>query len=205
MTKIVIMQPYFIPYAGYIRLFSKCDLFVIYDCVQFQRRGWTNRNKIQNKWLTLPLKKGPRDTTRNFDLTYLDTAQILWQQRLDKFPLLKQVKSLLLDLRSSPLDFITHCLQFACETLKIPFNIFFSSDLNLPPTIKCQDRILTIAQNLNAKEFVNPISGQHLYSSETFAKHGIKLTFLPTYTGSNKSILERFLTEPLDSIKKDVY
>jgi hypothetical protein len=43
---IAVMQPYFIPYAGYFRLFAASDLFVIYDCVQFPRRGWVQRNRL---------------------------------------------------------------------------------------------------------------------------------------------------------------
>src|SRR3979411_2469618 len=63
---VAIMQPYFIPYAGYFRLFAASDLFVIYDCVQFARRGWVHRNRLVDRggterWLTLPLQKAPRD------------------------------------------------------------------------------------------------------------------------------------------------
>ena len=46
--RIAIMQPYFLPYAGYFRLFSHTDLFIIYDCVQFIRRGWIHRNRFPN-------------------------------------------------------------------------------------------------------------------------------------------------------------
>ena len=58
-TTIAVMQPYFVPYAGYFRLFAATDLFVIYDCVQFPRRGWVHRNQLpgangQPNWLTLP-------------------------------------------------------------------------------------------------------------------------------------------------------
>ena len=57
-----VMQPYFFPYAGYFRLFAASDLFVIYDCVQFPRRGWVHRNLLPDasgseRWLTLPLEK----------------------------------------------------------------------------------------------------------------------------------------------------
>jgi len=60
------MQPYFVPYAGYFRLFSASDLFVIYDCVQFPRRGWVHRNRLVDRtgaerWLTLPIEKAPQD------------------------------------------------------------------------------------------------------------------------------------------------
>jgi hypothetical protein len=59
-----IMQPYFLPYAGYFRLFAATDLFVVYECVQFPRRGWVHRNQLVNtagaeRWLTLPLEKVP--------------------------------------------------------------------------------------------------------------------------------------------------
>jgi WbqC-like protein family len=45
---VAIMQPYFLPYAGYSRLFAATDLFVVYDCVQFPRRGWVHRNRLVN-------------------------------------------------------------------------------------------------------------------------------------------------------------
>ena len=59
---VAVMQPYFIPYAGYFRLFAASDLFVIYDCVQFPRRGWVHRNRLLDRsgklrWLTLPLDR----------------------------------------------------------------------------------------------------------------------------------------------------
>src|SRR6476619_4367948 len=63
-TTMAIMQPYFIPYAGYFRLFATSDVFVIYDCVQFPRRGWVHRNRLldasdKEAWLTLHLEKAP--------------------------------------------------------------------------------------------------------------------------------------------------
>ena len=38
MTTIAVMQPYFVPYAGYFRLFAVADVVVMFDCVQFPRR-----------------------------------------------------------------------------------------------------------------------------------------------------------------------
>ena len=63
--RIAIMQPYFIPYAGYFRLFQSVDLFVVYDCIQFARRGYVHRNQLPNftdelSWITLPLAKAPQ-------------------------------------------------------------------------------------------------------------------------------------------------
>ena len=43
---VALMQPYFFPYAGYFRLFAAVDTFIIYDCVQFPRRGRVHRVEV---------------------------------------------------------------------------------------------------------------------------------------------------------------
>lgn len=56
---IVIMQPYFLPYRNYFGLIRRCDLFVLFDDVQFCRK-WQQRNCIPDgnggkAWLTIPV------------------------------------------------------------------------------------------------------------------------------------------------------
>ena len=87
---IAIMQPYFLPYAGYFRLFSIADLVVILDCVQFTRRGFIHRNTLPNitnqaTFLTLPIKKSSQQTLIK-DLTFAENAQQEMYVRLRKFP-----------------------------------------------------------------------------------------------------------------------
>src|SRR3954463_11111762 len=84
------MQPYFVPYAGYFRLLAASDLFVIYDCVQFPRRGWVHRNQLpaahgQASWLTLPLAKGPEAWLIR-GLAFSGEAEKLLAERLRPFP-----------------------------------------------------------------------------------------------------------------------
>ena len=61
MKKISIMQPYFMPYIGYFQLINSCDEFIIYDNIQYTKKGWINRNRIlsngQDHLITLPIKK----------------------------------------------------------------------------------------------------------------------------------------------------
>src|SRR5258708_33697304 len=83
---VAIMQPYFIPYAGYFRLLAASDLFVIYDCVQFPRRGWVHRNRLVDRngalrWLTLPLQSAPQNVLIR-DLQFTSDAEALVAQRL---------------------------------------------------------------------------------------------------------------------------
>src|SRR5258707_15843607 len=87
---VAIMQPYFFPYAGYFRLFAASDLFVIYDCVQFPRRGWVHRNRLpdalgRESWLTLRLKKAPADVLIR-DLQFSEDAAQAMENDLRRFP-----------------------------------------------------------------------------------------------------------------------
>ena len=59
--KTAIMQPYIFPYIGYYQLIDAVDQFIIFDDVNFIKRGWINRNNIllnKNKHLfSIPLSK----------------------------------------------------------------------------------------------------------------------------------------------------
>jgi len=44
--KLAVMQPYLFPYLGYFQLIHAVDAFVIYDDVNYIKRGWVNRNNI---------------------------------------------------------------------------------------------------------------------------------------------------------------
>ncbi|MGJ3232188.1 MAG: WbqC family protein [Oceanicaulis sp.] len=65
---LAIMQPTFLPWAGYFALMDRVDRFVLLDDVQFDKRSWQQRNRIKTAsgplWLTAPvLTKGKRDQT----------------------------------------------------------------------------------------------------------------------------------------------
>jgi len=53
-------QPNYLPWLGFFDKLRSCDLFIIEDDIQFERQGFTNRNKIKTfdgvRWLTVPVK-----------------------------------------------------------------------------------------------------------------------------------------------------
>ncbi len=55
----VILQPSYIPWRGYFDQIRRADLFIFYDDVQYDKRGWRNRNQIKSshglQWLTIPV------------------------------------------------------------------------------------------------------------------------------------------------------
>lgn len=89
---VVIHQPDFAPYLGFFHRFMKADLYIALDHVQFvngSSRAWTHRDKIKTaqgeKWLTVSVRKAPRDTAINQIELCADTG---WRQ--DNLRLLEQ-------------------------------------------------------------------------------------------------------------------
>jgi hypothetical protein len=42
-----ILQPSFIPSRGNFHQIQRADIFVFYDCVQYDKHGWRNRKRIK--------------------------------------------------------------------------------------------------------------------------------------------------------------
>jgi len=212
---VAIMQPYFIPYAGYFRLFAASDLFVIYDCVQFPRRGWVHRNKMfgadgRECWLTLPLAKMARDV-RIRDLSFSADAGAILQERMRRIPLLATPRQPELEIIESlkrvvgtPVEYLERLLHEIVSWLGLRWHTIRSSSLDLPDSLHGQDRIIEIARRLGATHYINAPGGRDLYDPERFAAAGIELRFLDHYPGPSSSILHRILEEDRQSLSNDI-
>jgi hypothetical protein len=59
LTKCAILQPSYVPWRGYFHQIRKSDIFIFFDDVQYDKRGWRNRNRIKTasgtRWLTIPV------------------------------------------------------------------------------------------------------------------------------------------------------
>lgn len=207
------MQPYFMPYAGYFRLCEAADYFVLYDCVQFPRRGWVHRNRLPDAtgalhWLTLPLAPAPQQTPIRM-LRFHDEADALWASQLRRFPLLGSAsaspwRALLEDLSGSVCDYLERLLRQVIDHLGLRCTILRSSQMSLPGTLRGQERILAVAERLGAGCYVNAPGGRALYRAEDFAARGIALRFLADYAGDPSSILARLPREPAAALREEI-
>ena len=190
--RLAIMQPYYLPYAGYFRLFAASDLFVIYDDVQFRKGGFIHRSRMVKpdgtwEWSTLPIKN-PRLGTLIKDMEWQDTAK-------DKLGC---------SFTGKPVDFIIGSLKTICYDLSIPFNCVKSSEIMSYSHLKGQARVLAICKHLGASEYINAPGGRHLYDESAFASAGIELKFLSEY--ENKlSVVDRIAAEGHNLVRFDIY
>ncbi len=76
----VILQPSYVPWRGYFHQIQKADVFVFYDDVQYDKRGWRNRNRIKtpsgSRWLTIPVRSCGAQVER----TPIREIQICWDR-----------------------------------------------------------------------------------------------------------------------------
>jgi hypothetical protein len=211
MTTVAVMQPYFIPYSGYFSLMLKADIFVLYDCVQFPRRGWVHRNRLTDtqgnlKWLTLPLEYMPQ-SARITELRFDNGGRERLNAQLASFSVLRQETHLyneLLNVDQSFVDYVESWLSRLASILGIHFNPVRSSSLNLSLEFKNQDRILALCQHFGATKYLNAAGGTELYTPAAFHQRGIELAFLKPWQGSQVSMLERVIRENPREIRHEL-
>ena len=188
--KLGIMQPYFFPYIGYFKLINQCEKFVIYDNLQYTKKGWINRNNFlvnhQAKLFSLPIAKAS---------DYLDIKDRKIADSFSSENFLNQIKGayvkaphfdIVYDLIKTCVEFenrnlfnfIYHSIEQVCKFLEIKTDLLISSDVEINHSLKSHQKVIAICKSLGYKEYLNPIGGQELYSKEKFAKEGINIDFL---------------------------
>ncbi len=222
------MQPYFMPYIGYFQLINAVDVFVVYDNIEYTKKGWINRNRIlvngKDEFITLPLKK-------DSDYLHINQRYLADSFEVDKQTILRKIKECY---RKAPnfkhtynlleeifnyknynlFDFIFNSITMTCCFLEIKTNIIKSSTLKVNYELKAEEKVLAICKELNSKIYFNPIGGIHLYKKDNFSKNNIQLKFIQTTSifynqGSNDfipllSIIDLLMFNDLREVKNQI-
>lgn len=190
---VAIMQPYFFPYIGYFQLIHAVDTFVIYDDVQFIKKGWIHRNRVlvegQPHPFVLPVQKMsqnrlicqheralPHDVVAE-QLKLLKHAYQKAPQFESVFPLLEQVLS---HPERNVGRYLAYGIEAVARYLGIQTTFIVSSELLEGVHLKSQARIISICQRLRADRYINAINGMELYDATAFEQVGIELSFIET-------------------------
>ena len=186
------MQPYFLPYIGYWQLLGMVDTFVLYDNIQYTKKGWINRNRLlQNgtdALFTIPLKKDSDflDVVQRFIAEDFDPERLLNQLTgsYRKAPFFNSVLPLLRPIvtcgERNLFGYIYHSIRLVAEFLSIKTPVVRSSNVAIDHSLRGADKVLALCQAMGASNYINPIGGQELYSKSHFQERGITLDFLQT-------------------------
>lgn len=188
--KLAIMQPYFMPYIGYWQLMNAVDKYVVYDNIEYTKKGWFNRNRIllngKDYMFTVPIKK---------DSDYLDVCERhvsndfnrnkfvnIFKEAYKKAPYFETVFPIMEDIiryeNDNLFSYIYYSINKVKESIGIETDIVISSSININHELKGKDKVIAICKELGASEYYNAIGGQNLYDKDEFYNNGIELKFI---------------------------
>lgn len=190
--KVAIMQPYFFPYIGYFQLINAVDKFVIYDNIEYTKKGWINRNRILKEgvdlMISLPLKK-------DSDFLFVNQRYLADDWSKSKLKLINSIKEsyrkaphfevtfslvqeIFNDSNSNLFEFILHSVLQTCKFIGIETEIIVSSTLDYNNELKSEEKVIAICKSIEATQYINSIGGVELYNKNNFSDQGIELNFI---------------------------
>ena len=190
--KVAIMQPYFFPYIGYFQLINAVDKFVIYDNIEYTKKGWINRNRILKEgvdlMISLPLKK-------DSDFLFVNQRYLADDWSKSKLKLINSIKEsyrkaphfevtfslvqeIFNDSNSNLFEFILHSVRQTCKFIGIETEIIVSSTLDYNNELKSEEKVIAICKSIEATQYINSIGGVELYNKNNFSDQGIELNFI---------------------------
>lgn len=192
--KCVILQPSYIPWRGFFHQIAKADVFIFYDDVQYDKRGWRNRNRIKTahgpQWLTIPVSASgvqQEGTPINQIKIQNETA---WQeehwktieQAYAKAPYFDQYAYMLYEFykrRTNYLvDFTVATTVALASILGLTDTRFIrSSSLDGIEGTKTE-RLINILTKLGADHYITGPSAENYIDHKQFDDRGIQLEFM---------------------------
>jgi hypothetical protein len=205
--KLAIMQPYLFPYIGYFQLIQAVDKFVVYDNIQFTKKGWINRNRIlvngKEEFITLSLKKDSdflnvnertvADTFKTDRIKLLRKISEAYRKAPEFKPVYSLIESVINCSEENLFGFIFQSIEAVCKYLDIKTEFVISSALPIDHQLKAQDKVIAICKALHASQYINPIGGLELYSKEAFKLDNIELNFIKANAIEYKQFSNEFI------------
>lgn len=192
MKKIGIMQPYFLPYLGYWQLIGAVDVYVVFDDVNYIKRGWINRNRIrlsngEVSYIRLPVSKASQNklicdhSISNLEetkATLLKTLEYNYKKRPNYIEGLQLIENVFNTENDNLADFLFRQIELVSKYFHFDTQIIRSSDLNNDKSLLGQEKIIDIVKLLQGDIYINAIGGISLYHSSRFKEEKLQLQFL---------------------------
>ena len=205
MSKVFIHQPDFCPWLNFFIRAKHSDYFVVLDNVQFNRRGWFNRDLIKTRngvyKITIPIKKESRDNLliKNVKFSnYIDWKKVFFKTlevNYSKSKFFHENISTLNNLFDEDfiylIDLNIKLINYFFSIFSIKTKLIFSSELRL--NSYKNKLIVDICKKLNCKEYITGRGSDGYLELDEFKKNNISLNqdivFRDKYSQINGSFM----------------
>ena len=190
--KCVILQPSYIPWRGYFHQIQAADVFVFYDDVAFDTRGWRNRNRVRGPngsfWLTVPVKsKGLRSKGLKIDQVEIDWSQN-WnskhlkslQRSYGRAPYFDDYRELLERMYDRRDPLLVDLLIDFTKALTLELGIVdtkFVRSSSLAVQGSRSGRLLEIARRVGADHYITGPSARSYLDEDLFRDAGVEIEY----------------------------
>jgi hypothetical protein len=211
---VFIHQPDFLPWKGFFKKLKKSQLFVVLDDVKFNRRGWTNRDKIlinsKPTWITIPVqnKGNYNEIIKNIKIDYKNnwTSKLfkILEHNYRKAPCFDShyefIKKIISDEHEYLIDLNMKLIKYVMNYFNIKNDTIFSSNLFIKE--KKGFKILEILKQTNATNYITGIGSKDYLDENLLSQNNIKTEYLKNNNNldDNLSILHYLF----NSNKKDL-
>jgi hypothetical protein len=188
--KCAIMQPTFLPWAGYFRLIAQVDRFVFLDDVQLARQSWQTRNRVlvkaQEHWVMAPVLHVALEQT--IAQTCL-MEKSPWRRKLGRLLRMEYVRHLFFQDLLELIQFIEEgneqslaelnisIINFCLSRLSIATPVFKSSEMPVTSEQRTE-RLLEICRYLQCETYLSPPGSKEYLLGDGFTQQKkIRLEF----------------------------
>jgi hypothetical protein len=186
---VVIHQPDFVSHLGFYHRFLNTDMYIALDHVQFvngSSRAWTHRDKIKTaqgeKWLTVSVKKAPRDTAINqielsSDTDWRQDNLNLLTQNYRNAPFYDELMPEIERLYNRPVqllcDFNMASIEMLMDMLGVRIPWVWSSSLD--PVGTKNELLVNLLEKVSATHYLSGMGARDYFQCEPFVQAGIEV------------------------------
>jgi WbqC-like protein family len=185
-----ILQSCYIPWKGYFDMVNSVDEFIVYDCVQYSKNDWRNRNRIKTpsgtQWLTIPVSIPHGLRTRIDEVVATDPAWAKkhWNAlvcnygRAKYFSLYESdLAKLYQNIESNSLSQINWLfLQHVCKLLSISTRLSNATSYELDEDRNM--RLVKLCQQVSASVYLSGPAAKAYLDVDLFLKHNITVEWM---------------------------
>jgi hypothetical protein len=188
MTSVAIHQPNYLPWPGFFAKAAHADVLVLYDTVQFEKRGYTNRVQIKAsdgvvRWLTQPVISKGRYYQQVREVQFaepdwwVDHSKTL-RLNYKRAPYFDQYFAGLEERLKSCGPDMTSCneslIAWVCQLLDLPVRLLRASALAVAsddPT----ERLIRLVQAVDGDTYISGAGGFNYQDLHEFERAGISV------------------------------